>query len=67
MLTNSLKEMISDGLVIRIDYKTNPPHVVYKSSELGIKILPLIHQIEVFGTKPNIIKNMPTSVSIFSF
>ncbi len=55
VLTNSLREMISDGLVIRIDYKTNPPHVVYKLSELGIKLLPLMHQMEDFG---NYYKNL---------
>ena len=27
VLTSSLREMIDDGLVIRTDYKTNPPHV----------------------------------------
>ena len=49
VLTSSLREMIDDGLVIRTDYKTNPPHVVYSLSELGKELMPIIDSMEVFG------------------
>ena len=41
--------MIDDGLVIRTDYKTNPPHVEYSLSELGKELMPIIDSMEVFG------------------
>ena len=49
VLTSSLREMIDDGLVIRTDYKTNPPHVEYSLSELGKELMPIIDSMEVFG------------------
>ena len=49
VLTSSLREMIDDGLVIRNDYKTNPPHVEYSLSELGKELMPIIDSMEVFG------------------
>ncbi len=49
VLTSSLKEMISDGLVIRNDFKSNPPHVEYSLSEVGLKLLPIIESLSTFG------------------
>ncbi len=49
VLTNSLRELISDGLVERKDFKSNPPHVEYSLSELGIKMLPIIDEMAKFG------------------
>lgn len=49
VLTESLRSMIEDGIVIRIDYKTNPPHVEYKLSELGLKLMPIIDEMKKFG------------------
>lgn len=41
--------MINDGLIERIDYKTNQPHVKYKLTELGNEMLPIINSMESFG------------------
>lgn len=49
VLTNSLRELISDGLVERKDFKSNPPHVEYSLSDLGIKMLPIIDEMAKFG------------------
>ena len=49
VLTDSLRQMINDGLIIRKDYKTNPPHVEYSLSELGTKLMPIIDSMEIFG------------------
>lgn len=49
VLTDSLRQMMDDGLVIRTDYQTNPPHVEYSLSELGRQLMPIIDSMEVFG------------------
>ena len=49
VLTSSLKEMIDDGLVIRNDFKTNPPHVEYSLSDIALNLLPIIENLSAFG------------------
>ena len=49
VLTSSLRELENDGLILRIDYKTNPPHVEYKLSNLGDKLMPIIDSMKDFG------------------
>lgn len=49
VLTDSLKELTSDGLVYRKDYRTNPPKVEYGMTELGKKFLSVLDTMEQFG------------------
>lgn len=49
VLTDSLRQMIEDGLVVRTDFKTNPPHVEYSLSKIGKELMPIIDSLEVFG------------------
>jgi DNA-binding HxlR family transcriptional regulator len=35
MLTQTLKELVRNGLVLRLDHQTVPPHVEYQLSALG--------------------------------
>ena len=44
VLTDSLRQMIDDGLVYRNDYHENPPRVDYGLTDLGVKpqTLPII-------------------------
>lgn len=49
VLTESLRQMINDGLVIRNDFKSNPPHVEYSLSKLGLKLQPIINAMVEFG------------------
>ncbi len=49
VLTESLKQMINDGLVVRTDFKTNPPHVEYSLSDIGLNLLPIIDKMVEFG------------------
>lgn len=49
VLTESLRQIINDGLVIRKDFKSNPPHVEYSLSELGLKLQPIINAMVEFG------------------
>ena len=41
--------MADDGLIIRKDYKTNPPRIEYSLSNIGKELLPIIDSTETFG------------------
>ncbi|WP_295751460.1 helix-turn-helix domain-containing protein [uncultured Holdemanella sp.] len=49
VLTDSLRQMIEDGLVYRKDYKQNPPKVEYGLTDLGKELLPIIDALSDFG------------------
>lgn len=49
VLTDSLRQMIDDGIVYRHDYHEMPLRVEYGLTELGIKILPIIDALADFG------------------
>ena len=49
VLTDSLRQMIDDGLVNRHDYHEMPPRVDYSLTELGEKMLPIIDALADFG------------------
>lgn len=49
VLTDSLRQMIDDGLVYRNDYQELPPRVDYRLTELGEKMLPIIDALADFG------------------
>ena len=49
VLTDSLRQMIDDGLVYRHDYQEMPPKVEYELTELGKEMLPIIDALADFG------------------
>ena len=49
VLTDSLRQMIDDGLVYRHDYQEIPPKVEYGLTELGKEMLPIIDALADFG------------------
>ena len=49
VLTTSLRELESDGIIYRKDYKTNPPKVEYGLTDLGSKLNHLLDEIAEFG------------------
>ena len=49
VLTDSLRQMIDDGLVYRHDYQEMPPKVEYGLTELGKEMLPIIDALAGFG------------------
>ncbi len=49
VLTDSLRQMIDDGLVVRHDYEQVPPKVDYRLTELGLNMLPIIDALADFG------------------
>ena len=51
MLTNALRELVRDGLVVRVQFNEIPPHVEYGFSEMGRDLLPVFYEIMVWGFK----------------
>lgn len=49
VLTDSLRQMMDDGLVYRHDYQEMPPKVEYRLTELGKEMLPIIDALADFG------------------
>ena len=49
VLTDSLRQMIDDGLVYRHDYQEIPPKLEYGLTELGKEMLPIIDALADFG------------------
>ena len=60
VLTDNLRSMEQDGIVIRTAYAEMPPRVVYKLSELGDTMRPIISAMELWGRGyQEIVKNAP--------
>ena len=49
VLTDSLRQMIDDGLAYRHDFGEMPPKVEYGLTELGLQMLPIIDSLAEFG------------------
>lgn len=49
VLTDSLRQMIDDGLAYRQDYREMPPRVEYGLTDLGKEMLPIINALADFG------------------
>ena len=50
VLTDSLRSMEEDGIIIRTVYPEVPPRVEYALSDLGESMRPIIKSMEEFGT-----------------
>ena len=50
VLTESLRALESDGIIVRTVYPEVPPHVEYALSELGQSIRPILDSLEQWGT-----------------
>lgn len=51
VLTESLRSMESDGIVIRTVYAEVPPRVEYSLSELGKTLRPILDAMQAWGTE----------------
>lgn len=51
MLSQQLKEMASDGLVRRIDYRTVPPHVEYALTAFGKDLARTLQPMCAWGSE----------------
>lgn len=49
VLTDSLRQLIDDGLIYRHDYDKIPPKVEYGLTKLGESLLPILDSLADFG------------------
>lgn len=49
VLTSSLRELESNGIIYRKDYKTNPPKVEYGLTSLGSNLKTILDKMADFG------------------
>jgi len=49
VLTDSLRSLEEDGLVVRTDYGENPPRVEYSLSEMGQSLSPVLQAMQAWG------------------
>lgn len=49
VLTDNLRQLESDGIIFRKDYKTNPPKVEYGMTELGLELSKMLDIMATFG------------------
>ncbi len=64
VLTDSLRQMMSDGLAYRHDYHEQPPRVEYGLTELGTKCFQLLIHLLTLVTTINQLLNRIKDVSI---
>ena len=50
MLTQELKELEEDGMIIRESFMEKPPRVEYRLSEQGKSVLPVLDALKQFGS-----------------
>jgi len=51
VLTDQLREMENDGLLIREEFKEIPPRVEYSLTEKGIALIPIFSQLQEWEHK----------------
>ncbi|MCW3462396.1 winged helix-turn-helix transcriptional regulator [Chitinophaga nivalis] len=51
ILTEQLKELEDDGLIIRHSYNEKPPRVEYELSEIGKMVIPILTAMTAFGAQ----------------
>lgn len=49
VLSSSLKELLNDGLITRIQYEEIPPRVEYSLTPHGKELFPILHRLAHWG------------------
>ena len=56
VLTEQLKELEADGLILRKQFKEIPPRVEYSLTGMGKSLSPVFREMEIWGTE-NVLAN----------
>lgn len=56
MLSQTLKLMVEQNIIVRKSYNEIPPKVEYSLSETGIELLPILFLMQEWGEKNNLEK-----------
>lgn len=51
MLSQSLRELESNGLIQRVQYLEVPPHVEYSLTDDGMSLLPVLEELDRWGAR----------------
>src|SRR6478609_2345504 len=51
MLTNQLRELVDEDIILRVVYPQVPPKVEYSITEYGRSLEPILHAMHEWGTK----------------
>lgn len=51
VLTDNLRQLENDGIIVRTVYPEVPPHVEYSLSELGRTLEPILDALRAWGAK----------------
>ena len=57
VLTEQLKELECDGLIVRKEFKELPPRVEYSLTHLGESLMPIFREMEIWGNLHAILHN----------
>lgn len=63
MLTQQLRELEADGIIVRKVYAEVPPRVEYSLSEKGLTLKPLLKQMSLWGQEHVLHQEICTSTS----
>jgi len=64
VLTEQLKELEADGLILREQYKEIPPRVEYSLTDLGKSLSTVIRELEIWGMENVLAKKQLVEVEI---
>lgn len=64
MLTQTLRELEKDNLIIRKVYHQVPPMVEYSLTETGLELIPFIKYLKEWGDKKIEIEKIKTSTNV---
>lgn len=49
VLSNQLKELEADGIIVRTEYRQIPPKVEYSLSKKGLSLMPILNEMCIWG------------------
>jgi DNA-binding HxlR family transcriptional regulator len=58
MLSQQLRELEVDGLILRKNYQETPPRVEYSITALGTSLVPILDSLYNWGTQNHIIEHI---------